>query len=227
MAEKVALKAKLREERGKGAARRRRQAGEVPAVIYGHGIETKALTLDALELERLFSNIAVESTLIDVKIEGQRRAVRALVREVQSHPYKPEILHVDLYQVRADEAVHVEIPVRVTGTAAGVKEGGVLQHALYDLPVRCLPDAIPDAFEVDISALEIGDSVHVRDIPVPEGVTFEIDPDRTVASVVPPTVVAVEEEEPEVPEELAEEVEPELIRERPEEEEEPPATEQG
>jgi large subunit ribosomal protein L25 len=223
MAEKVGLTAAPRDHRGKGAARRMRQAGRVPAVVYGHGVESRAVSVDAHELERLFSRISVENTLIDLKIDGQRRAIRTLVREVQSHPYKPEVLHVDFYQVRMDEEIHLEVPIRLTGTAAGVKEGGVLQHALYDLPVRCLPDAIPEVLEIDVSALDIGESLHVSDLTIPEGVTVEMDPERTICSVVPPTVPALEEEVEEAEE--AEE-EAELLGERPEEEETPPATEQ-
>jgi large subunit ribosomal protein L25 len=228
MATNAAIRATAREAGGKGAARKLRREGKVPAVIYGHGEETRSLAVDAHELEVLFSRISVENTVIDISIDGGRKKaapVRALVREVQRHPYRPEILHVDFYQLHAGEKVDVEVPIRLVGTAAGVKVGGVLQHSLHDLEIRCLAEAIPSHIDVDISALEIGDSVHVREIAVPEGVEVETDPERTVCAVIPPTVAPVEEPAAEVVEGVAGEVEPELVRKRPVEEAEEEAAE--
>ncbi|MBI4408080.1 MAG: 50S ribosomal protein L25/general stress protein Ctc [Gemmatimonadetes bacterium] len=227
MAATANLNAVLRQGRGKGPARRLRRAGRVPAVIYGHGDETRALSVDARELEHLFGRISIESTIIDLTIEGDGAGtVKALVREVQMHPYKPEVVHVDFYQIHAGERIHVAIPIRLVGTAAGVKAGGLMQLALHDVAIRCLPEQIPDAIEHDVSALEIGDSVHVRELAVPPGVEIEEDPDRTVCSVIPPQVIALEAP-PVAAEGVGGEVEPELIRRRPEEEEQPPATAQG
>src|SRR5690606_25424011 len=158
------LNAARRQEHGKGPARRLRRAGQVPAVIYGHGERTRSLAIDAHELERLFANIRVESTIITLNIDGESGApVRALVREVQMHPYRSEVLHVDFLQVHAGERVHLEVPVRLTGTAAGVREGGILQQSLHEVEIQCLPDQIPESFEFDVSELEVGDSVHVSD----------------------------------------------------------------
>jgi large subunit ribosomal protein L25 len=232
MAQNTTLKARPREERGKGGARQLRRQGRIPAVVYGRGEETRAVSVDAHELERLFSHISVENTLIDLRIEGRRGAVKALVREVQTHPFRPDVLHVDFFQIHADEPVDVEIPVRLTGTAEGVKEGGVLQHVLHELPIRCLPAAIPEVIVVDVSGRAIGESVHVGDLVLPEGVSAEIDAERTVCSVVPPMVEVVEEEveEEELEEAVAEGEEPELIRKRAEEaeaEEEPAGGEEG
>ncbi len=212
MATSAVLKATSREDRGKGAARRLRAAGRIPAVVYGHGEESRALSVDALELERLFSRIAVESTLIQLEIDGKPGA-RVLVREVQDHPYRPEVLHVDFYQVHAGERVNVEVPLRLVGNAEGVREGGVLEQALHTLSVRCLPDQIPDAIEVDVSALKVGDSLHVRDIALPAGVELHGDPDGTVCSVGAPTVAALESGA-EASEGVGGEVEPELVQKR-------------
>ncbi|HEX7048714.1 MAG TPA: 50S ribosomal protein L25/general stress protein Ctc [Longimicrobiales bacterium] len=217
MANNATLKAAPRAERGKGAARRLRASGRVPAVVYGRGEETRALSVDAHEMERLFSGISVENTVINLEVEGQG-AVPVLVREVQSHPYRAEVLHVDFYQVHAGERVAVEVPIHLVGTAEGVRAGGVLDQRLHVVEVRCLPDRIPEAVEADISALEIGDSLHVRDLAVPEGVEVVTDPERTVCGVTAPTVRALEEA-PEEPEGVGGEVEPELIRERGAEEE--------
>ncbi len=217
MANTATITATGRDERGKGAARRLRRDGRVPAVVYGRGEETRAVSLDAHELEVLFSRISVENTVIELAIEGGKgrpKSLRALVREVQIHPYRRDILHVDFYQLHAGEKVDVEVPIRLIGTAAGVKMGGVMQHSLHDLSLRCLPESIPESIEIDISMLEIGESVHVGELRVPDGVDIETDLDRTVCAVIPPTVAAVEEPEVEEIEGVGGEVEPELVRRR-------------
>lgn len=220
MATDTKLSAEPRAERGKGAARKLRALGRVPAVIYGHGEETRTLTVDAHEFDLLRSRVTVENTVIDIKIKGERKAVRALVRELQTHPVKDDVLHVDFYQIHAGEMITVDVPIRLEGQPAGVREGGLMQHTLVSIEVRCSVDAIPESLTLDVSALEIGDSLKVSDLPFPEGVVPQIETERTVCSVIPPTVVAVEEEEEEVLEE-AEAAEPELIgREREEDEEE-------
>jgi large subunit ribosomal protein L25 len=207
MANSANLTVMPRQETGKGSARKLRSRGRVPAVIYGHGEETRLLSVDAHELELLFSRIRVENTIIDVKIEGEKKPVKALVREVQKHVVRDDVLHVDFYQIHAGERITLAVPVRLTGAAPGVKAGGILQQATSEIEVRCLPDQIPATIDVDISALGIGDSIHLRDIAAPAGVEFQVDADRTICSVVPPAVTAVEEAAP-VVEEVAE---PEVI----------------
>ncbi len=218
MASNATITATPREGSGKGAARRLRRDGRVPAVVYGHGEDTRSVSLDAHELDLLFQRISVDNTIIELEMEGGKKGqptVRALVREVQIDPLRRHILHVDFYQLHAGEKVDVEVPIHLTGTAAGVKMGGVLQHSLHELAILCLPDAIPEHIEVDISALEVGDSIHVRELAIPEGVEVQIDLDRTVCAVIPPTVAPVEEEpEEEEIEGVGGEVEPELVRKR-------------
>lgn len=192
MASAVALKGQVRGEQGKGAARKLRAAGRVPAVVYGHGETTHSITVDAHELERLFAGISVENTVIDLAIDD-RPPIRALVREVQTHPHRAQMLHVDFYQIHAGDRVSVAIPIRVVGVAEGVKLGGVLDHMMHDLPVRCLADQIPEAIEVDVTSLAIGDAVHVRDLALPAGVQVEVEGERPVCSVTPPTVPALTE----------------------------------
>ena len=190
MAVSATLAAQKRAETGKGYNRKLRASGRVPAVLYGHGEEMRAVTLDAHELERLFSHIHIESTLIDVSVAGEGKPLKALVREVQRHPVRDVVTHVDFYIIHAGERLTVDVPVRIQGSAPGVRIGGLLQQTLDTLEVRCLPDRIPESIDIDISALEIGDSIHVRDIVVADGVEVLVDGDRTVCSVVPPTVSA-------------------------------------
>jgi large subunit ribosomal protein L25 len=188
MAVKASLDARARDGSGKGFNRKLRASGRIPAVMYGHGDETRSVSVDAHELERLFAHIHVESTVIDIAVDGA--PIKALVREVQRDVVRDKVLHVDFYLIHAGEHVTVEIPLRIIGNAPGVRIGGLLQQSLDALEIRCLPDSIPDTIEVDISSLQIGDSVHVRDLSMPEGVEVLVDGDRTVCSVVPPTVSA-------------------------------------
>lgn len=228
MASNASLKARPRSGSGKGDARKLRASGHIPAVVYGHNEATRSVSVDAHELERLFATVHVENTIVELDIEGEPQAVRTLVREVQAHPWRGDVLHVDFYQIHAGEKIEVEIPIRLLGDAPGVKEGGVLSANINDLQVRCLPDAIPEYLEVDISGLHIGDAIHVSDLPLPEGVEALIDAERTVCTVTPPTVLkTLEEEEAEAAEAAAEELaaaegeaaEPEVIGRRREEEE--------
>lgn len=212
MAANASLKIQTRTGQGKGDARKLRAAGRVPAVVYGRGEETRHLTLDAHEVSRLFSHINVEATVITLQGDGGE-PIRALVREVQSHPVRGDVIHLDFYQIHAGERVGVEVPIRLVGTAEGVKEGGVMDQVIYDLAITCLADQIPDAVEVDVSALHVGGSVHVRDLTVPSGVTIEVGGEQTVCVVTPPTVAAATEV-PEAEAGVGGEVEPELIRDR-------------
>jgi large subunit ribosomal protein L25 len=219
MVANATLSASTRTDLGKSAVRKLRAAGKIPAVVYGHGEETQSVSIDAHEIELLFSRISVESTMITLKIEGRKGAdLRTLVREVQKHPVKANVLHVDFYQLHAGEKVTVHTPIRLLGTAAGQREGGILNQSLDTLDVRCLPDNIPSVIEIDISGLHIGDSIHVRDLPLPEGVESEIDGDITVAAVSHPSAVEAVVAAVEAPE--AATSEPELVRKRPEKEEE-------
>ncbi len=182
------LAAETRSDMGKGVARKLRAAGKVPAVIYGHGETTRSLTLDAHELQLLFGKVHWENTLITLDIGGE--SVSTLVREVQKHAFKSDILHVDFYQIHANEKLEVEIPIRLVGTPAGIKLGGMLSQMINDLMVSCLPANIPDHIDVDISHLDLNDAVHVSDLKLPEGVESVIDADRVVCVVNPPSGVA-------------------------------------
>jgi large subunit ribosomal protein L25 len=198
MAENATLKAAVRTETGKGAMRRLRREGRIPAVVYGRGEETRPLSVAAHDFEMLTKHHSLDTTIIELAIEGAGRKggkLRTLIAEVQSHPYKPQILHVDFQQIHAGERVTVQVPIRLHGTPAGVRAGGVLQHVLHDVELECAVEEIPESLDVDVSALEIGDSVHVSELAIPENVEVLIDAERTVCTVAPPTVLEVPEEE--------------------------------
>jgi large subunit ribosomal protein L25 len=202
MSTQVSLKVERREGTGKGVARKLRAAGKLPGVVYGGDGETLPVTLDAHDTTTLFHSISVENTIVNLELEGEAGPVPSLVREIQTHPYRPDILHVDFLRVQTGVEVELEVPVRLEGTAVGVKDhGGVLEQTIHMLPIRCVPAAIPDRIVYDVSELDINESLHVGELDVPEEVTVLLDPERTVCSVQPPSVAEVEVEE-EVEEEV-------------------------
>ncbi len=226
MSTQTKLSASSRNETGKGAARTLRRTGLIPAVVYGHGEETRACSVSKKQLERVITSRGYESTLIELKMDDGK-SQNVLIREVQIHPYRPEVLHVDFLAVHKGEKVKLEVPVRFLGVAPGVKEGGIMEHLRHEVEVRCIPSKIPEALEFDISGLGIGDGVSVGDLTVPEGVELLTDLGATIASIVPPTVHKVEEpveEEELLPEEAAE---PELVGRGKEAEEEEAPQEEG
>ncbi len=199
--ESARLTARTRTTSGKGAARQLRRSGQLPAVVYGRREETESLALDTHELSRLLSRIHAATTVIDLEVDGgEPRPV--LIREIQRHPYRPQLLHVDFFEIRADVKIRVPVPVHLVETPVGVEMGGMLQFLRHELEVECLPNEIPSEFEVDVSGLEIGDSLHVSDVDA-GAVTILDDETVTICTVVPPAL----EEEEEVDEEVGEEVE--------------------
>lgn len=205
MIKKNVLKARPRVDTGKSAARQLRREGRLPAVIYGKEMDPQGLSLDLQETEYLFHRISVENTILDLEIEGEKEPVQTLIREIQSYPDKPGLLHVDFLRIQKGVAVELEIPVSLDGVPVGVREsGGVLEQVINELRVKCIPSKIPEVVSLDVTGLGIGDSIHVYDIDLGEGVDILVDPERTVCSVQIPKVVVVEEE---VPEEELEEFE--------------------
>ena len=193
------LSATPRDGTGKGSARSLRAQGQIPAVIYGHGRAPQSLAIDNRELEKLLSKISAESTVIELSMDG--RSARTLIREIQRHPFKRQILHVDFQELVAGEKVTVRIPIVLNGIPEGVRvDGGILDQTMRELEIEVDPANIPNRVDVDVNALRIGDSVHVRDIALPEGVTLVGEADSTVCVVSAPravieTVVATEEVE--------------------------------
>jgi large subunit ribosomal protein L25 len=197
--DRQALQVSPRETGGKGAARKLRAAGQVPAVLYGSGIEPVALAVESRLLDDVLHSGA--NAILDLTGPKDLKGKLALVKAVQRDPVSRRVLHCDLYAVDIRKKVTVSIALHYEGKPSGVEMGGVLEPILRDLEVECLPLEIPDSFSVDVSGLEIGDSVHVRDIAVPASVEVLSDPDATAIHVVAPRV----EEEPVVEEEAVEE----------------------
>jgi large subunit ribosomal protein L25 len=209
MAQQATISAALRDRTGKGAARTLRRDGKVPGVIYGHDRSPEAVTLDTAALQRTLLGISAATTVVDVSIDG-RAPVKALIREIQRDPLKHgDILHVDLYEVRADEKVTVDIPVHLVGVPDGVRNfGGVLDQVLYTLEIEVLPGDIPPHVELDVTNLGIGQALFVRDASVPNARILN-GPELAICSVVAPRT---EEAPAPVGEEPVATSEPELIR---------------
>jgi large subunit ribosomal protein L25 len=213
------LSASPRTGTGKGVARTLRQSGQIPGVIYGHARQPQPLTLNAREFDRLMEHVTA-STVIELDVSGKKSST--LIREIQRHPYKREVLHVDFLELVAGEKVTVEIPIVYVGTPAGVRDGGILEQIKHELTVEADPTTLPEHIEVDVSELTIGHTLYVRDVRVPEGATVQDDPDSPVALVAAPKaeptpVEAMPAVEGAVPEPAPE---PELIRKPKEGEEE-------
>jgi large subunit ribosomal protein L25 len=188
---KVSLSANAREASGKGGARQLRLSGQIPAVIYGHARQPQALTLNARDLDKMLEHIQAESTVIEVSVGG--KTSKTLIREIQRHPFKRQILHVDFQELVAGEKVIVNIPIVLAGIPEGVRlGGGVLDQTLRELEIEVDPSNIPDHFEIDVTNMVIGDSLHVSDIPLPAGVEVQDDPETSVAVLAAPRAVIEE-----------------------------------
>jgi large subunit ribosomal protein L25 len=216
----VSFTASPRDAVGKGAARTLRSKGEIPAVIYGHGRESQALSLNARDLDKMLGNIQAESTVIEVTVGSTTS--KTLIREIQRHPIRRQILHVDFQQLVAGEKVTVSIPIVLNGIAEGVRlEGGVLDQTLRELEIEVDPSNIPHHVELDVTNMVIGDSLHVSDIKVPEGVEVVDDPETSVAVLAAPRAVIEEAPAAEAAEGAVEGApEPEVIGKGPGDEEE-------
>ena len=206
MANQVNLAAASRRQTGTGAARALRRSGQVPAVIYGHGREPEPLAIDAVVLSRVLPGMTA-STIVDVAVDG-RAPIKALIREVQRHALRSStIVHLDLYEIHADEVVDVRVAIHINGVPDGVRNfGGVLDFVSRDVEIRILPGDIPDRIEVDVTALAIGHSIFVRDLVIEKGEILS-DPNVPIC-----TVVAPRTEEVVAPVAEVAPTEPELIR---------------
>lgn len=240
--EKVNLKTMVREEVGKEAVKKLRHQGLIPAVVY-KGKNALNIKMPVKDLMEVIHTKAGENVVVNLQVEGdakhkgkppspatQERGKDAtssknpsrttIIKEVQYHPVNGNILHVDFNEISLTEVLTVKVLIAVKGEAAGLKEGGVLEHALWEVEVECLPTQIPENIPVDVSALKIGDSILVKDLQVPSGVKILSDPKATIITLAVPRV---EEEEAVKPEE--EMAEPEVIMEKKPEEEEVPGEE--
>lgn len=195
MAKKLSLKGSPRSEIGRTAVKATRRAGRVPGVLYGKG-KSQAVQFDAVELKRALHQSESENTLVNLELQGDGQAESrlALVQDVQVDPLTDTILHIDLHEVRQDEVLTAEVALHHQGEPAGVKTGGgLLETIMHSLEVECLPQDLPDHIVVDVSHLELDESIHVRDIQVPAGVKILNHPELTVFTVKPPKTSAEEE----------------------------------
>ena len=200
----VKLKAKQREDLRSSATKKIRQAGQIPAVVYGKDKDSTSVSVDSMELIRTVREEGVNA-IISLDIENGQ-TVDVMLHDYQMHPIKDEVVHADFYMIDMTEEMDVEVPLRLEGEAEGTREGGILQQPLYELQVRAIPSAIPEEITVDVSKLDIGDTITIADLPVEDEYTFLDEEDTAIAIVLPPE--AEEEEETEAPD-LS--IEPEVV----------------
>ncbi len=192
--QQVKIEAEVRTSTGTAASRRLRRKGKLPAVLYGHAVDGVALVVDARIMDKLMGAEGFNG-LIDLQVKGEAKGIKAgeqlltLIKSHQADPVTRTLTHLDLYKVNLKEEVTVSIPIHIEGTSPGVKAGGILDVVRREIELRCLPNVIPEYIVADVSSLEMGQSLHVEDLPLPEGVVAHVDTNYTVAAVVAPTKV--------------------------------------
>ena len=201
--ELIELKTNIRITTGNGPARRLRQKGQIPAVLYGPGIESVLLSVNITDIEMVLKKGRIGQALLNLVIpnNGETSTKTVMVKELQLHPVSRDFLHIDFYEVAMDRKIMVNVPITTTGKAKGVEVGGVLQIIRRELEVQCFPLDVPESIEIDVTDLDIGDSIHVGDISLQSEIEFLGDENITVVTVVTPKI----EEEEEVEEEAEEE----------------------
>ena len=190
----ITVECKTRPEGSKPRALRRE--GLIPVALYGHdGANSVSLTIPAKEAQMLLRDAAINNTLIDLKVPDMSWKGKALIREVQAHPWKRTLNHISFFTVSAKQTVEIVVPVVLTGKAAGTEEGGIVEQIMTELQISCSAGNIPESIEIDVSDFEIGTVLHVGEIVLPEGATVLDDPERTAISVVLPAKPVIEAEE--------------------------------
>ena len=203
--ETIGMEVQKREALGKGASKKMRREGVVPAVIYGPTIDTTPLEINFKDLSEILDKGGRENVLIDVKIKGVNKTAlekTVIIKDVQRDPVRGDIKHVDLFEVQMDKVIRVNVPVHITGEAKGVEVGGILQHETRELEIECLPSDIPKSIDVDVTDIDIGGSFHVRDLEVEENIKILVDGEHNIVSVIMPQ----KEEEEKTAEELEQEL---------------------
>jgi large subunit ribosomal protein L25 len=216
----IKIKGEIREFFGKNASRRLRREGRVPANLYGSGAKNVSLTLDKKDIFDILRSEAGENTIFKITYDSKTQDV--MIKEIQTNPANDELVHVDLILIAMDKEIRVTVPFVLTGEAVGVKtEGGFVDFVTREIELECLPKAIPENIEVDISALHLNQSIKVDEISLPEGAKWVSDPETVIAMIHAQAKEEVVVEEEELEEEvISEEEEPEVIKkEKPEEEE--------
>jgi large subunit ribosomal protein L25 len=193
------LKAEKRDETGKGAARKARERGEVPAVMYGLGGAPVSLLIKKEDLTEALGSAAGTNVLLDLQVTSGKDKDNYLVmiKELQRHPFKEKLLHVDFLKVARDTKVSMRVPITITGEeeSVGLKAGGTLQHNLWEVEIECLPGEVPDHVFIDIADADIGDHLSVSDLNIPAGITVLADPGDVVLTLLAPRLIVEEEAE--------------------------------
>ena len=182
------LSAETRSDTGKGAAKKMRRAGRIPAILYGRGQEGVSLSLGNKEVSHLLANPGAMTNVLELEItdSGKSSKKNILVKKIQKHPFREEVLHMDLLEIALDQKISVMVPIELAGESEGVKMGGILEMKRRELEITSLPNQIPDTIVIDITELQIGDAVHVEDITPPDGAQISFESNFTVLSVVAP-----------------------------------------
>jgi large subunit ribosomal protein L25 len=184
---------------GNGPARVLRRAGQIPAILYGRNTEPVLLSVNSKELEQVLSKGSFGQFILNLVIQNGKQVTKAaMIKELQTHPVSGHLIHIDFYEIDMQRQIRVMVPVVTRGKSVGVEEGGMLNIVRREIEVFCLPGDIPESFEIDISELDIGDSIHLEDLPLGENVEVDSDVNYTVVTVLSPKVEeveAVEEEE--------------------------------
>lgn len=213
--EEIVLEAQKRQEAGTRKVNRLRKRALIPAVVYGEGKQPLSIQLVARDFLNLIAVHRGESFVLKLKVRdnGKYQERSVLIKQIQHHPVRDDVIHVDFNEISLTKTIRVKVPLVAVGEAVGVKlDGGVLDHILWELEIECLPAQIPESIEVNVSGLKIGDSLHVKDLAVPEGVKFLNDPEAAVLAVAMPRK---EEAAPAAAEAGAEaKAEPEVIKEK-------------
>jgi len=198
----ILLKAQIREKTGKEISRKLRTKGLIPAILYGPSVQPIPLAVNPIAVLKVLEKEQSASSFLDLEItDGKTSQIKkALIKDVDFHPTTDQLIHVDFYQITVGKELTLDVPIVIVGKAKGVEKGGVLEQNLRELTISCLPKLVPSHIEVDVTDLDIGDSIHVADISVDEGIKIENDPQVPVV-----TLVAPEEEEVKVEEEEVEE----------------------
>ncbi|MCF7817332.1 MAG: 50S ribosomal protein L25 [Kiritimatiellales bacterium] len=190
--EDTKLIAKKRDLQGSSNSRRLRRTGNIPGVIYGEGKEATAIQLNTHAFEQLLHHHTSENVILEIAVEGEGD-VSVLVKDVQHHPVTSELIHVDLLKVDANRPIHVEIALELVGESAGAKIGGSLEHVMHSIMVECLPGNLVESFEIDVTNLQIGDSLHVADLNLGPKFKLLADDDAIIVGVSEPRVETEEE----------------------------------
>lgn len=202
--EKIVFTAEIRNEKRKKGTRKLRSKGYIPSIIYGPDIEPVLIKLEKKETEKIIRHLSSHNVMAEMKLkkDGKKETINVILKQIQTDPIKDEILHLDFYKVSEEKAVIMEIPISIVGESIGVKKGGILEHELREIKVEGFVREIPDFIEIDITNLDIGDAIFVKDLKVSEKIKIVEDPERVVVTIIKPKETVEEEKAEQITEEV-------------------------